>query len=221
MLWRRLQGIRRQTISKELVCLRRGLQLADIPGPNYWPKLAKDKPNPKIASKEHSRERWIEWLNLLPQEARDVAVFAILTGLRKEELYRVTRDDLNGRMLKVHEKGQRPESRRVWLTDTALKIFQRAVPFKQSHRTAYRLYALRTGTTNITLRDCRAAFATAADLAGDLRATNIAMGHSGIPARYQKSDMERLRRVAEAVETWLGYISEGTSGKARKSSAEM
>ncbi|HET6346416.1 MAG TPA: hypothetical protein VFH51_15900, partial [Myxococcota bacterium] len=58
-------------------------------------------------------------------------------------------------------------------------------------------------TGNMTLRDARAAFATAGDRAGDSRATDRAMGHHGVPARYQKTDYERLAAVSLAVETWL------------------
>ena len=196
-------GVRRQTISKELVCLKRGLRLADIPGPSYWPKLAKDKPDPKIASKEHSRERWLKWLSFLEGEALDLALFALLTGLRKEELYRVTREDVDGNMLTVREKAQRPEPRQVWLCETAMEIFQRAIPFHSDHKKAYKAAALQTGTTNITLRDCRAAFATAGQL-GDARATYVALGQSGTPTWvFLGMNNDRFRKVAEAAEAWL------------------
>lgn len=213
-------GRKRQTIAKELVCLKRGFQLAQIPGPTYWPKLSRDPADPKRSSKRHSAERFRKWLALLEGEAKDLALFALLTGLRREELYRVRPEDIDGSVLTVKEKVRRPEPRRIWLSKTALTIVPR-LPFKSDHKKAHKTAALQTQpkTTNITLRDCRAAFATSGDLAGDSRATDMAMGHSGVPARYQKSDLERLRRVAEAVEKWLGCIIKGVSVKTIKSSS--
>lgn len=207
---RRTLGRKRQTIAKELTCLKRGFQLARLAGPTYWPKLSRDPKDAKRSSKKHSAERLRKWLDLLEGEAKTIALFALLTGLRREELYRVLPEDIDGSVLSVREKVRRPEPRRIWLSKTARKLIP-LIPLRADHKKAHKTASMQTGTTNITLRDCRAAFATAGDRAGDSRATDMAMGHSGVPARYQKSDLERLRRVSEAVEEWLGYQSRGIS----------
>jgi hypothetical protein len=217
---RRNTGTRRQTIAKELTTLKRGFSLAQLVGPAFWPKLSRDEKDAAKSSKKHSLERFRAWLALLTGEARDIALFALLTGLRREELYRVRpQEDIDGSVLTVREKVRRQNGRRreVWLSKTALAIVPR-LPFQKDHKKTHKTAALADGVadkagTNITLRDCRAAFATAGDRAGDSRATDLAMGHSGIPARYQKSDYERLRKVAEAVEAWLlGTSSRDISG---------
>lgn len=204
---RRAQGVRRQTVSKELAMLKRGLRLGRIKGPDFWPRLGRDVPDPKKASKRHDAAVWHSWLSRLHGEALHLALFALLTGLRRGELYRVLPEDVSGNILTVKEKVRRPSPRQIVLSPHALAIAKVAVPFKHEHKKAF-LTASRPGKS-ITLRDCRAAFATAGDTSGDSRAVDLAMGHSGVPARYQKTDYDRLGRVSEAVTHWvittLGY----------------
>lgn len=204
--YRRKQGVRRQTISKELTCLKRGFQLARIKGPDFWPKLPKDKKDPKLSSKRHDIATWRAWLKGLRGEAFEIALFALCTGMRREELYRVQPTDIRTidgySVLQVHEKIKRDNQRQIVLGPLAQSVIPH-LPFKQDHKGAHAAACKSSPTGNITLRDCRAAFATAADRAGDSRATDLAMGHSGIPARYQKTDYERLAAVALAAETWV------------------
>lgn len=203
---RRAQGVRRQTISKELTCLKRGFRLMRISAPEFWPKLPKDKKDAKLASKRHDASTWQAWLRKLKGEAFDVALFALCTGLRRGELYRVKPEDVREvqgyLVLQVHEKIKRDHQRQIVLGPLAQTVLPR-LPFRQDHKGAHAAACRGNASGNITLRDCRAAFATAGDRAGDSRATDLAMGHSGIPARYQKADYERLAAVAMAVESWL------------------
>lgn len=208
---------RNQTIMKELVTLKRGFQLAEMRGPDFWPKLGSDEPSEKQGSKRHDLIVWQVWLSRLHGPAYAVALFALLTGLRWGELYRVQPEhvqEVEGGYLalRVMEKVRRKNKRQVVLGPLARLILDLGLlPFpKQDHKKA-RLKASKDNPTgNITLRDCRAAFATAADRAGDSRATDLAMGHSGVPARYQKADYERLAAVAVAVQEWLCATVPGT-----------
>lgn len=197
---RRDQGIRRQSISREIAILKRGLRLAHIEGPKFWPKLGRDPADPKLASKEHSVTVWCGWLSRLEGEALHLALFAMLTGLRRGELYRVLPEDIIDGVVTVKEKVRRPHPRRVVLSETAAKVAALAVPFRHEHKKAF-LTAGRPRSIN--LRDCRAYFATHAGDAGDGRAVDLALGHTGVPMRYAKFDFDRLRKVAEAVETHL------------------
>ena len=201
--WRRTAGVRAQTIAKELVVLRRGLKSVGLTGPAIWPKLKRDRRDPKLASKPHSDKQWAQFLAALSGEAWAVPMFCLATGLRREEAYRVTLADVGSSgLLTVHEKVMRPQPRVVYLGKQALRALV-YVPFKADHKSAHGTASRLAGASNITLRDCRAAFSTAAGACGDEMAVQLAMGHSSIPMRYSKANLERLEAVSLAVERWL------------------
>jgi integrase len=219
----RRKTTRRQTISKELTTLKRGLLLASarklaVPAIALWPKLAKDAPNPKQRSKSHPTERLWRFVLELKGEAQDMAVLALLTGMREGELRRIQPGDVVDGVLAVKGKSRRDEPRMIPLVPEALLIVSRA-PYTEDHKRTFRRASSAVGATGtITLRDCRAAFASAADQAGDARGTDIIMGHSsGVAMRYQKGMTERLMPIMEKVrnllipESWYSWPVQGKS----------
>lgn len=207
--FRRKEGVRAQTITKELTCLKRGLRLMRLKAPEFWPKEPKDTKDKAIASKGHDLKTWRAWLAALKRqrdpEAHALALFALVTGLRAGELYRVQPEDLQAldgfHVLQVHEKIRRENPRKIVLGPLGQSVWP-ALPFRRQHRTGFEL-AVPAGSPNITLRDCRAAFRSAAGIARDRDASDMAMGHSGMPSLYIKEHYDRLYAVALAVENWL------------------
>lgn len=202
---RRIEGARGQTISTELECLKRSLRLCRIRGPEFWPKLASDDPDKRKASKRHAVETWRAFIRRLDGEALDLALFALATGLRWAELYRVRAEDVRTEgayeVLTVQEKVKRSRQREVVLSATAKDVVPR-LPFARGHRKAFARAADDSPSGQITLRDCRAAFSTAAG-GIDARMADLMMGHSGVPSRYLKQDYERMYACVCGVEDWL------------------
>lgn len=207
--FRRKEGVRAQTITKELTCLKRGMLQMRLRIPEHWPKEPKDRKDKRLASKGHDLKAWRAWLAALAKqrdpEAHSLALFALVTGLRHGELYRVQRDDLqvidDFWVLQVHEKIRRENPRKIVLGPIGQALWP-ALPFQREHRTGF-LRASQVAEGSITLRDCRAAFRSAAGIARDRDASDMAMGHSGIPSLYIKEHFDRLYGVACAVENWL------------------
>lgn len=199
-----------QTIQRELKTLKRGLTRAGFPLPRPWPDVATGSVNAKQASKRHDLKDWQHWLSRLEGPAYEVALFAILTGLRWAELYRVQVTDISevegGWMaLTVREKVKRKHPRKVVLSPLAqLLVDLGCVPFPEAdHKRTRRRASKDFASGTITLRDCRSAFKTAGlkYVLGDI--VNKAAGHSGVAALYQKEDYDALARLALGVQTWL------------------
>lgn len=207
---RQAQGVRTQTISKELVCLKRGLRQVRVKGPDFWPKEPKDNKNKALSGKGHNLKVWRAWLAALHKqrdpEAYQLALFALVTGLRWGELYRVQLEDIQildeFHVLQVHEKIRRENPRKIVLGPIGQLLIP-VLPFQRSHRTGFVRASAAVAEANITLRDCRVAFRSAAGICLDTDACNMALGHSGIPSLYIKEHFDRLHAVAVTVEEWL------------------
>lgn len=248
---RRLRGTRGQTIRRELQALRRGFVLLQIAPPEPWPSARTDKRLRSDPAKESQRGKthdtaivW-QWLEELPQDAQDEALFIWLTGLRHEECKRVLPDWVRGAGegspvpawldLPAHATKTR-EARTVGLSTEALAIVQRrqkapGIPVfsMRDHKRTFRSAAKRIGyIARITPRDLRHMHLTAgAWLTGDARAAMAAAGHRDLTMtqRYLHSTEHRTGEVARAVGELVGKAGPAkgllAAESVAKSSSEM
>lgn len=209
--------IKSQTIKKELTVLKRGLRLAKADGypvdiPDTWPKLAKEEPNHAQEGHLISRTTLLAWLGLLRGQARDMALLALLTGLRKGELYRldpawieptgISRLPAMLRLPAWATKGRR--QRDVGLVPEAL-VIARFAPFHSEHKTAYENASKTLGGRSIHLRDMRHTFSTiAAQKSKDALGVAMVMGHAAdlMTLRYQSMDPQRAAKIHVPVWRW-------------------
>ena len=223
--YRQLQGVRGQTIKKELVLLKRGLQMAlerefDIMIPKRWPKIQTSPKKEPQAGKFYGQETTLKFLAALKPQVRKIAIVAIATGMRSAELRR-----LEARWIKpaaqtdiipayLHLPAEATKTRRerlIGLAPTIYKLlYARALEcpegplFPSDNKKAFLVASQKAGEKSITLRDLRHTFATVADMSGDSRGTDLVMGHAGgIPSRYQHTYIERIGKIALTLETWL------------------
>lgn len=246
-------GLRNQSLRRELTVLRRGLQLAIRNGalfrmPPDWPELESDEPNEAQRGKLHPKNVIAAWIAELTPDARDEAWFAVLTGLRYEEIKRVRLDWVVvappgigvPALLELPPSGTKTRNgRTVGLTEAALAILRRRVaanpegPFvfaKGSHKTTMRAAAARIGyAKRITMRDLRATYASLAlEYGADPIAVQAALGHKQLSTtqRYLKSTLARTASasflVGKALEQVSGWhIEGGTAGGGGMSTADL
>ncbi len=217
---RRAEGVGNNTIRKELILYRCGLDLAADEGHRVGkirrlPDLPLLDKKAGQASGETNPAELRRWLSDLQSEPRAAAILILLTGLRHEEATRLTPackrthwDEEEGDIIfhsLVPKDTKTRQSRRVGLTPLGVMAFRMAVPIRRSHRSAYKGASARQGIEPyIHDRTLRSAFGTAASGLGDSYAMHLAMGHGQtIASRYQKQDMIRLRDLARHVETNL------------------
>lgn len=230
---RRKRRIRGQTIRREVQCLARGLRLAyrrgwvsARPDTDEWPRIRSAPPSDKTSGKLHDVEVVRRWLEQLHADARDEALFVLLTGLRAKELKRVRASwvrpapaDLGvPAVLEIPGAGAKTRKpRMVGLAQVAVDILARRtidadVPiFSQSDFKKHRAAAAkRLGyQVNITLRDLRHCHLTwGMQSTGDARATLEAAGHTDLRTtqRYLHTTLARTTSVAHAVAGLLGGI---------------
>ena len=220
----RKRKMRSQSIRRVLAALARGIRLAGLTVPPV-PNLSADAPRASQAGRLIPLADLRRWLAALESGYQDLALFALLTGLRAAELSRVTAAMLvtappgsncpaTLNLPAEVTKTRRP--RTVGLTGEALAVAaKRATTVGPTaplftlagHRRAFARAAKLAGLT-ITphLRDTRHAYASLS-LAGtgDLRATMEALGHSTLAAagRYQHADEARTMAASVAVTTAL------------------
>lgn len=227
---RRASGTRGQTIRRELQAIKRGFALANMPHPEPWPtartdkRLRSDPKKQEQAGKLHDPAVVWRWLETLPQDARDEALFIWLTGLRLFECKRVLPDWVRGAgadspvpayLDLPAEATKTREARTVGLSQAALEIIQRRMTapgvqvFSQSNfKKSYRLAAKKIGyPARIIPRDLRHMHLTAGvQLTGDAKAAMEAAGHRDLTTtnRYLHSTEHRTGAIAAAVAGQVG-----------------
>ena len=218
---RRRDGVRGQTIIREVQCLRRVTEIARrrklrTAPPFAWPKVKRDQRDMSRSGKLRDGATILAFLDELDEEAARETLFAGLTGLRAAELKRAcfewVRDTKHGPELAMPDhatKGKR--SRVIPLSPAAMNIvmMQRlrrgddstifsAADHKKARMMASKRIKLETP---ITLRDLRHTFASNALLhAKDLAAVRDLLGHTDIRQTdtYTSSAMPNLHTAAHA-----------------------
>jgi len=230
---RQNDGVRNQTIRRELATLYRGLRLAVRDGaafrlPDDWPRIESDQPDPKSSGRLHPVEILAEWVAALPEEPRDIAWFVLLTGLRHEEARRVagtwvvpapTGIGLPALLSLPGYATKTRQPRIVGLTEQALGIIQRRIGnrpenelvFSQkNYRWSYKAACHTIGyDQTIKLRDLRVAYATLAIAGGaDPIAVQAALGHRQLATtqKYLKSTIARTASASVLVDMAVGKL---------------
>ena len=246
---RREAGARGQTIRRELSMLRRALidarnrgEIVNIPDP--WPKIRSDAPHPTRRGREIPPHLVAKFLAELPDDGlRDTYAFALLTGLRAEEIHRLCLSWVEATppgspvpaMVRAPAYGTKTRrEREVGLLPEALEILRRRpqddldspVFPAFDRRATVRAAAKRAGIAFVpTLRDCRTTHASvAAYSTGDAKAVQAALGHSNLKTTdgYMRSTLSRTLSVPVAVAAALGVggaTGEGGTGSGTKSDA--
>lgn len=239
---RRKEGALGQTIVREVQALKRGCAIAHRRGampivPQTWPPVKRDGSS-KRKGRLHPPQVLSRWLAALPQDARDEAELAALTGLRAAELKRITpawvepaTSDLATlgvpAMLRVPAEAAKARTERVVpLVAAALQIIHRRVGgaagrdqpilHQGSHKTAYRLARKRIGyATPISLRDLRHTFGTLANRTVGIDAARDALGHTNVATtnRYVSGDLSRIAEATLAIAALVGPVRSAQASK--------
>lgn len=221
-----------QTIVREIWALKRGLELAQahswIPTvPVRIPAVTRDRiKDPKRVGKLHDEKVLQAFLRELPQEARDIFVFSLLTGTRLEEIRRVRPSSLipapPGSLVPafLHVDGK-SDLRDIALPAEAFAILQRLQAgraasddsplFSQkSHVTAVRNATRRIGyDRNITVRDMRKTWATMTNrLSKDRQAIQAQLGHEVANTTDIYLEVAQFDRMAAAAATTAAWAKD-------------
>lgn len=225
---RQREGVRNQTIRRELTTLKRGLLLVEeqyeLDAPRRWPSL-RSSPE-KEAQKGHFIEQpeLVRWLSKLKPTAFNAALVMILTGVRRTELARITPAMVGQDILMLtRESTKGRKKREIGLVPRAREALLSGIPFGADHKKAFQRAARDAGTARgvIHSRDLRATCATVAEEAGDSRGVDLMMGHSAeVALRYQKAHRERMLKLARYVDSWLGPVAPAAP-LTRKISAQL
>lgn len=211
------EPIRGQTIRREVQALRRGLTLAEKDGliyrsPIRWEHMDAVQSDPPSAAK--SGKLWTaDEIQLvfaaLSKKAvtygvRDRLRLIQLTGLRMEELRRLSPSWVKDGVLCVPHAGSKTKQPRVVpLSNEALAIIKKYQGFDaRSPNRALKLASARAGFTAVlTPRDLRTFFITHAGR-NNLTAARDLAGHTNIAttSRYLKSDARSLMEAAQAAQ---------------------
>lgn len=230
---RRREGLRGQSIRKEVQALKRGFKIALRRGwldqdLKEWPVVRNDPP--KKASKGKlvrvpDLKRWLDALEDEPKvkDARLQAELVLRTGLRSMEVRRLCWSWVEpapegveaAALLRVPAEAAKNRRERVLgLTAEALGILEKARQDKGwdkpllpgSHVHAYQSASRKIGHRSITLRDLRHCHATwAAQGTGDAAAAQEALGHQDLRTtqRYLTATVDRVVGAATAVGAML------------------
>jgi len=223
---RRGEGVRGQTIRREVQTLVRGLGLAKrtrairaLPfDPEDLRQIDSDAPKPQQQSKLWSADEIARILGALSKRAvtagwRDRLRIIQLTGLRLEELRRLNPAAwVRGDELFVPASGAKTitGARAIPLPPEALAILARWRPVRGKPNVALALASHRAGVHAVlTPRDLRSWFLTQAGRA-DPRAAQLLAGHTSIATttRYLHADSERVRAAARAAAEAAGVATE-------------
>jgi integrase len=237
----RTRGLAGQSIRRLVSCLKRGAKRAHREGflvyaPVDWPVVRSDAANVQQRGKLWSPEQIKAWLACLEGEAYDEALFALLTGLRSQELKRVKREWIKqtpgGVFLDLPPEGSKThEGRQVAISDAALVVVescrQRSVPGGMmfsgaSHNRTRRTAARNAGLNGtVTLRDLRTYYLTHAAYA-DAIAAQAAAGHTDLRTtqRYQRTTLARLSAASDAVSASLGAKGAQSGGHSEEKSGD-
>lgn len=232
---RRQDGVRGQTISRELRYMKRIMHRAQRRGwideiPEF-PKVRRNPPDPKLSGKFWDPELVREFLSRLKEVARDECMFAAATGLRWKEIKRVEAGWVEPApkgspvpyMLRLPESGTKTKTKReVGLSAAAFGVIQRRIAtnggavkvFCQKDYKKHRARVCRDMGLphNITLRDLRHTHATLAlQQTQDPKAVMAALGHHDLNMtnRYLSSPLNRTLGTAAAVS---GLLESGETG---------
>lgn len=232
---------RGQTIREEIDCLKRAFDIAKrrklvdvVPGDADWPEIKSDAPHETKRGRLVHAKHLAALLREIPGDVREALWFDVLTGLRFEELHRVTaawvREDLDsGRayLLAPADGTKDREERTIALSRGAAAIAAKriteakgrgeplAVLFpKVDRRKALASACARAGlSTHVTYRDLRTTFANLARRSGSGTAAMALMGHAdertlGI---YLRHDIAEQLATVDAIEAALsGHLEVGT-----------
>ena len=212
---RRKQGVRGQTIRREVQALKRGLKLAKrdriISGlPFDWDDvdtIKSDRPNARLKGKLWTASEINAILGNLSDKAKrngvhDQLRFIQLTGLRLGELRRVESSWVWGSILTVPAVGKNHDPRQIPLPPEATEILKRhdkSGPYwpRGKHAKALKLACEKAGfDVVLTARDLRVWFLTEAGKIDPVSAQKLA-GHRNIAttSRYLGADQTRALRV--------------------------
>jgi integrase len=240
---RRAKGAKGQTIRRESQALKRGFIAAKRAGllvatPEEWPAIRSDPMKQAQRGKLHPMPVILDWLRELTDDARDEAVFALLTGLRISEVKRVTLSWVEPApkgagvraLLRLPASAAKNRKERVvGLPDRALMILKRQAEKRptstafgtESHRKTRAAACRRIGYAQIiTPRDLRHTFATlGVQLTGDAVGAQSALGHSQLATtqRYLTATIERVAATSAAVDRLFGGASRGHAKGAQMS----
>ncbi len=213
----REEAIRGQTIRRELQALRRGLTLAEkdrliFRDPINWrhvDAVKSDPPSMTKSGKLWTAKEITEVLSKLSAKARKNGVherlrLIQLTGLRIEELTRLSSEWVRGDVLFVPHTGSKTrQPRMIPLSKEALGILEKWKTFgMRSPNRALKLASARAGFSAVlTPRDLRVFYITHAGRS-DLAAARDLAGHTNIAttSRYLKSDTRSLLEAAQAAQ---------------------
>lgn len=232
---RRKSGATGQTIVREVQAMKRACAIAHRTGhlpviPQTWPRIRRDATS-KRKGRLHPPQILSRWLAELPDDARDEAVLATLTGLRAAELKRIRAQWVEPSppelralgvptILRVPAEAAKARRERVVpLVAEALAIIKRRVDHledrdgpvlhKGSHKTAHRLARGRIGyQTPISLRDLRHTFGTLANRTVGIDAARDGLGHATLATtnRYVSGDVTRIAEATLAIAALVGTV---------------
>lgn len=232
--FRRKQGVRGQSIRREITALKRICRRAASRGwiiaPAEWPRVKSDPPHPGRIGKLRSAEEIAAVLSALPRDVADEYRFAALTGLRSAELARIEPGWLeatpSGPLLRVPAWASKTRSERVvMLAAPALEIIRRRsdrspIFTGADHQVRVGSASRRAGLVHpLTFRDLRVFYASAGLAgSGDAAAVQASLGHADLRTtqRYQRSTLERAAAVSEAAAKAL-EVGTGTRHRSGKS----
>ena len=206
---RRAEGVRGQTIRKEIQAIKRGMAIAKREGwaqivLESWPEIKSDPKHKGQRGKLHPPEIINKWLEEIERDARaigarDQAELVLLTGLRADEVRKLASDWVQAAppglpvpaLLTVPEEAAKTGTERViGLTPRSVEIIERLANGKapdeplcpENHSSAFRTASKRIGYhQSITLRDLRHCYETwGAYGTGDAVAAMRAAGHSDL-----------------------------------------
>lgn len=216
---RRAAGVRGQTIRKELTYLKRAMKRARAPIPEDWPSMRTDPKHATRTGREIPPHLLRAFLLALPLELRDVFGLALMTGMRSEEIYRLSPEWLERApagstvpfYIRLPASGTKTRTERVvGCTEPVAAIIQNAIDagrsplfVRSNRRDAIRTAAKAAGLAfKPTLRDCRTTHGSlGAYLTGDAKAVQNALGHNDLKMTngYMRSTLDRTASVALAV----------------------
>lgn len=217
-------GKKKQTIKKELLRLKWALDRARKAGfiqalPEF-PKLGKDTKDRAREGQVIDSEDLVRWLQLLPEDAHDEALFIACTAMRRDQARKITPewlrltpgDACQSAILTAPERAVKTRSAHaIPLHSVAVQILQRrdkgpGVPYfpSQERKRVYTKAALSLGLPRCpTLRDIRCTIATLAHESGiPLAAISRLLGHSNLQTTsiYIKPRPQHIAAAAHAIE---------------------
>lgn len=240
---RERQGIRGQSIRREISALKRACRIAVRKGwlssfPSEWPRVKSDAPDARRRGKLRSADEIAAVAALCSPSARDLIHFAAMTGLRRHELARVRLEWMQatsaGPILVVPPEASKTRSEReIALSARAVEILRRrdgrerlgkSLPIFAPHTASVRDSIKRASkeaglSSTLTLRDLRHYYSTVGLAAsGDAVAVQSQMGHTDLRTteRYQHSTRERAAAVSALVAESLQVGSPTVAGEKRE-----